>query len=562
MNIVKGECGIQAADGFDYRKDTLERTGIINMVNTLEFAEVEYENKGVLANVSKWACNKNALINRLRESPDWHEEILSVVKDVKFRFTRPYYDRMEMRDRLLGQLERMLQDKGGDHALTATLLSHYREGYLGYTAGLFTNERISEPGEIEFVKNVLKYPRVQEGMKSSRLLQKIIKSWDDSFLTDPQVSRIYSDWTEYISEAETTYKFVLSLNPADYLLMSYGNTWTSCHIINPDIPGMGGSGGYDGQFRAGTLSYMNDDVSAISYIVDSKVPIEELPLTPKIMRQVIFLKPREPMFFQSRLYPARDGSAQYGLFTDSIKDILSDAFHVEKDNWESNDLPSVQANDSHHYADYRCYSNVCEFHVHQTAQPYHRYNTLFSIGDEPLCLKCGDLSSSSSDTLYCRKCIDETQDDDDDDYDSCTRCGNLVHREESIWVRDEVYCSDCTAECLHCEEYAVVEDMIRTNTGDFVCDACYSNHYGTCDNCSEVFHHEHLNCSPDDNDYYCDSCYDELIRPCENCGEYFYNTELDDGGFCEGCAKDMVEEETEEEAEAKAEAEAACTIGA
>lgn len=558
MKIIDMAYGEKMANTYDFTEDNFERKGFLNMTAALNFADVEFGGDGIKANIEQWATNKKSLIDRLRKSPDWNEQILSVVKDVKFSFTRSHYDIREMRDRLLGRLERKLEEKGGDYANISALLSYNRNGSLGYPSEIFTTERIINPQEIEFVKNVLKYPRVQEGMKCSRLMQKIIAQWDENFLEDHNITEIYNQWTEYISEVQKNYKFVLSLNPADYLLMSYGDSWASCHIINPALSDR--SGGYDGQFRAGTLSYMGDNVSAISYLVNKDTSIETLPFTPKIMRQVILLDPEHPRFLQSRMYPAKDGSGYYDLFANSVKSILTDVFDAEKDkcpveqdkcpveqdkcpveqdNWEKKDLPNCVQDDRHHYADYHCYSNSCNYFVHEDSRMLDWNDSTFHIGADTLCIMCGDESSSDTNTLYCSHC-------EDDGSENCYDCGNHIDEGDIYWVNGDAYCSDCVTSCDRCNDYFPNNDMSTDVHGNQICSQCVDNHYFNCASCDELFYEDDRLISPD-GDAYCESCYNDNVGTCDNCGDAFMANDLDNNCHCSDCAEELAQEAEEPE---------------
>ena len=536
MEVIDFAIGEQIADSLHLTEDSAERRGLTSMAATLGFADVDFEKAGIYANIREWASSKDALLSRLRRSPDWHEEILSVVKEVKYSFTRSRYDRLDVRDRLFRTLENKLTVKGGEYADIASLLNHGRNGDLGYSSEIFLGERITNAEEIEFVKNVLKYPRVQSEMKCTRLLQKLIKQWDENFMEDTSLTDAYNTWAEFISETQTSYSLVLSLNPADYLLMSYGHKWTSCHILNPDLAGEGS--GYDGQWRAGTLSYMNDKITAIAYVVNSGNPIEKLPFTPKIMRQVILLDPERPRFFQSRLYPGKDGSTQYELFSGTVKSILSEVFEVEKDGWEQKDAPTRNQMNGHHYADYNCYSNSCYYYKHQSVLALSRYDGAFNVGAQPLCIKCGRDSSSHTDTLYCEKC-------EGNGCESCRNCGCEIDNPDNIhWIDGSAYCDGCVTCCCHCERDVPVNDTSTDCNGNPICQRCVDRHYFECSGCGELFHHDDRYTVEDDDDaQYCSYCYGEHVSGCERCGESFSRCNLNGDSLCVDCAGEVEQEE-------------------
>ena len=81
------------------------------------------------------------------------------------------------------------------------------------------------------------------------------------------------------------------------------------------------------------------------------------------------------------------------------------------------------------------------------------------------------------------------------------------------------------ARCVECGE--VSEDMMDTVEG-MVCNNCYEDYYGYCEECGEV--HNLDNMSWFNDNHYCDDCYNELIGVCEDCGCEVSRDELTDVG--------------------------------
>ena len=69
------------------------------------------------------------------------------------------------------------------------------------------------------------------------------------------------------------------MNPVDFLLMSNGNSWHSCHYIG-DYPDEAGC------FSSGTIAYMMGEDSFIVSVIDKEWPDDNLAFAPKINRQV------------------------------------------------------------------------------------------------------------------------------------------------------------------------------------------------------------------------------------------------------------------------------------
>ena len=102
---------------------------------------------------------------------------------------------------------------------------------------------------------------------------------------------------------------VLSINPIDYWTMSFGDNWSSCHTIDKtgirDMPNS-----YEGQYSAGTESYMLDGTSFVYYTVDASYDGDSYELQPKHTRQMFHLG--EDKLVQGRLYQGLGRRGQGG----------------------------------------------------------------------------------------------------------------------------------------------------------------------------------------------------------------------------------------------------------
>lgn len=539
----------------NYPENSYAYTGAKFMSSTLDFAQVEYDASGVTANIDEWLGSKEELIDMLAKHPDWNPEILSVVKSVKHNYTRPAFDREAATGRLFDLILNKMSESP-KMKYVRVMLDDAIQGKYGYCPGLFTRERITDKGHVDLIQNVFGFERMQEGMKASRLLQKLLNSWDSGLMEDSEIKRSYDKWTEAISESDVGYKLVLSVNPADYLLMSYGNSWTSCHIINPDIAN--GSGSYNGQFKAGTVSYMNDAHSVISYIVKEETPDSELPMTPKIFRQVLFLDTRRPAAFFSRLYPAIDDSGIKSLIRRTTEGVLSDIYGVDGE-WGDREI-EIRCDDDHHYADYAHFRNQCSASAHASVEEGVRIRML--AGKLPYCLSCGDEYMYDTGVLYCKSC---------GGYESytCESCGTELDEEDVCWVGAYTYCCDCVrycehcndtyfaddgyylegygnvcpscydeigARCARCDEDFRIDDMVLTQNEEFYCQRCAERCLTSCSSCGESIPLDDAVTAPDGS-YYCEGCIDEVAPCCEACGEMHMAGELDEHGLCPYCAE-------------------------
>ena len=149
------------------------------------------------------------------------------------------------------------------------------------------------------------------------------------------------------------------MNPLDYLTMSFGNSWASCHTIDKTnkrrMPNS-----YEGMYSSGTVSYMLDKPSMVFYTVDAAYEGKDFWHEPKINRQMFHWA--EDKLVQGRLYP-QDNDGNGGAYTpyrEIVQKIMSEIFEFPN-LWtvsKGTDAASKYVvSEGTHYRDYESYSN-------------------------------------------------------------------------------------------------------------------------------------------------------------------------------------------------------------
>jgi len=269
----------------------------------------------------------------------------------------------------------------------------------------YTQTRLND-SIVEYITSVCPSLRVANDMKTTRALGKIIKMFDleDKTAGSAYTKEFIAKYCEIMKEGGMKRLFVISANPIDYLKMSIGE-FTSCH----DIRG--------GGWRSGTISYMLDKVTLITYTVAPNTEIEyngttfscnDRPeLFPKIERNVCHWDELHRLI-QSRVYPqAKDGCTDlYTAFRHEIQKRISLANGWEVDNW---------TNRKRRYTEFtradRNATNYPDWSYERfggnLSTPGHS-NDAYStepiiIGAQPMCVVCGDRHGSSN-NLRCWSC--------------------------------------------------------------------------------------------------------------------------------------------------------------
>lgn len=221
-----------------------------------------------------------------------------------------------------------------------------------------------------------KAPSFKVGMKMSRAFNAFCNYY--GFDKRETYNKSFAEYADLVSALKRNMDFVISLNPLDYLTMSNGVSWHSCHNI--------AGGGWKG----GCLSYMLDATSMITYVVGNIKSDPKIHNIPKFYRQMVHYD--DGMFMQNRLYPqGNDGATDLynkfrGFVTDEFNEILG-----TDGNW--NVVEGSGACQHHvysegvHYRDYHSNSRCNVFYPHAKANAM--LHKRMTVGHSGICCYCG-----------------------------------------------------------------------------------------------------------------------------------------------------------------------------
>ncbi len=190
-------------------------------------------------------------------------------------------------------------------------------------------------------------------------------------------NKIFAEYSDLVSDLTRKMWFIISLNPLDYLTMSNGVSWHSCHNLGPS-----------GCYKGGTLSYMLDKTSIITYVVSELGnPLHE---TPKFYRQMFHYD--NNLFMQNRLYPqGNDGATDlYEKFRGFIIEEFADLLHIDGE-WDVEIGPNACVNHTNsigaHYKDYHGNRSCAVFYP--IVSKNRIVDHVINIGHAGICPKCG-----------------------------------------------------------------------------------------------------------------------------------------------------------------------------
>ena len=392
------------------------------------------------------------------------------------------------------------------------------------------------------------------GQKLSRVVNKIAKLTGIDKLAD--YNKEFAKYSDAVNPLKITRHTVLSLHPVDYLTMSFGNSWSSCHTIDKqnrrNMPNS-----YEGAYSAGTMSYMLDESSFVFYTVDAKYAGNELELQPKISRCMFHVG--QDKLIQARMYPqSNDGDT--GLYKDVreiAQSVISECFafpnywSIEKG---VSACRSVSSSKGPHYRDYLNF-DYCNVSYPKRDNAMKNYKKI-KIGHYAICPSCGSEHGNSN----CIEC-----DDCRDDIHVCCACGNSEGDGYEMYEIDgEWYCEHCSAYCdFHDRREAIdPDDMYYVNRYGYICcEARNTKYFVECEHCGDLLYvNDSSTYSADDGVYFCSlgcASEDGYVRvpggrlthgsntfKCKKCGVIHHLDYMSEQeGLCSSCYKRINNEE-------------------
>lgn len=520
-----------------------ERYALLNDMEQL-LSEYDYKFTGYALNkiIDTWATNKADLIKAFKRHPNYLEGKFMIVFSHDF-------ERVTDRNALERFKSWVIDDDVAKYVKENNFMpenmkketSLYGQKYptkifdLLIKIPVYTFQYIDSELADELNK-ICPEVHAHDGQKTSRVINKLLTYIGVS--KHPDYNREFAKYADALNPLTITRHTVLSVNPLDYLTMSFGNSWASCHTIDKrNKRGMPNS--YEGMYSSGTISYMLDSPSMVFYTVDASYNGNDFWNEPKINRQMFHWG--EEKLVQGRLYPQdNDGdNSVYTPYREIVQKVMSELFSFPN-YWtvsKGTDAAGKFINsDGTHYRDYDNYSNCT------LSRPKGSENDRYiTVGHDPICIECGH----EHDTEDCISCCSKPS-----EY-YCEECGEPIDDDDVIWINDRPYCCDCVTWCDECESYFVGEGtaVIKYGYTITVCDDCLDR-YAYCDCCGEYHPSEMTYWIDADCESVCDDCFSDYYGTCEDCGEHYKLKDLEDHNgnlLCPSCLEDAIEKESEME---------------
>jgi hypothetical protein len=484
--------------------------------------DIDHTDRGISANLDAWQSNKSNLRSLLSKHPNWDQDNLAVVVPV----TSPAaIDRFALNEAANSILDLASDYYSSEDGATDPVYEQFKDGFCklvySYEKTIKCDKLASDIKELG-VNCVI-------NQKTSRVIRALCVKFELN--NDSNFERLFAKIGDIINVPDVKTNIILSVHPCDYLTMSIGQSWDSCHTIDPN-------GRTNGIHKAGTLSYMNDYCSMILYTLDSDKIKSDAPLhtIPKLTCQVFAYN--QGILLQSRLYNANDSDVIRDIYRQTVEDIIAKCLEMDTNVWIVRrnigrilDVISCHKNGMQ-YPDYK--RSECRPIVTLLKDVYN--DNELEIGYTAYCLTCGDDITDEGE-LHCNDC---------DHKMICSDCGREIDEEDAININGDYYCHECVRYCDHCGEYVREEDgQYIDNLNIDVCDYCLERYYRRCDDCGDWQRAYDMTDVSNDSAYtwICETCIDNYTQ-CATCDEWLKNDDIqciNDEYYCSDCAAEIAE---------------------
>ena len=403
----------------------------------------------------------------------------------------------------------------------------FLDGKLAYLT-----EKVIDVDTAELINSIVPEVHAHNGQKTSRVINKLLTYL--GYNKHPDYNREYAKYADALSPMTIERHTVLSLNPLDYLTMSFGNSWASCHTIDKtnkrDMPNS-----YEGMYSSGTISYMLDPSSMVLYTVDDTYEGDEFWSQPKINRQMFHWGADK--LVQGRLYPQDNDycAGGYTPYRNIVQEIMSNIWDFPN-LWTvskgTNNARKYIVSEGTHYRDYCNYENC------SLSRPKGSENEeSFRVGAEPICIECGDRHDVRENINCCKE-----------NRYICENCGCVIDEDDAIEIDGYYYCRDCVEYCDRCGEYHRGDSYYIDGEDRYVCEYCYENYYTYCEDCNRTVNRYDVVWVDSVQQDVCQDCLDRYYTRCDKCGEWYPTDNLiehEGKHYCDYCHEEINEESEE-----------------
>lgn len=494
------------------------------MIDLLEEYDYNYTQDAISDIIDEWEEQKGSLIEAFKHHPNYIDGKFMIAFDTD-------YER-EIDKQAVGDFGSWLwcnmrnADKNCNHE-EMLIDGNFTEDAINVVGNIHILCRRSlDETDVKFINRYLPQMKATIGTKTTRIVNKICDYLGYTQL--PDYNREFAKYADALSPIKIKRHTILSVNPLDYLTMSFGNSWASCHTIDKTNK-RGMPDNYSGCYSSGTISYMLDGTSMVLYTVDASYDGDEYWNEPKINRQMFHWG--EDKLVQSRLYPQSNDSngEAYTPYRNLVQEIMATIFDFPN-LWTikrgTDIMHELIKSYGTHYRDYYSFDSCVMSRRKGVENDYS-----IVVGAEPICVECG-CHHSESECINC--CHDNNK-------ITCANCGCQIDEDDAIYIDGNYYCRDCCSYCDCCNEWHRGDSIYIESENRYVCEYCLDEYYRYCVECEEYEDKDKCTWVESVDGYVCDYCLEEHFSYCDDCGYYYRDclTRTENGHYvCDDCLKE------------------------
>lgn len=365
-----------------------------SLIAALYYCGTPWREGGISAAIDTWYVKKGHFLHSLEKHENWNPKELAIIGG--FNEVKPPVPSLARRN--LSWLLSLLRRQDVDVSFLET-----------HAVDMLMQKNILKADVDALGDAINDWPvKPSAGMKSSRFILKTAEALGFDITKCNEARSYFNTYSEAISPYTRRLTYSLSLNPGDYINMSNGNSWSSCHSLRSDER--------PGGWCAGTISYMQDPSSLVFTLVAENIRYEdgELCLVPKVYRQMLFVSPDGRRFVQSRAYP--DASPALNREIRRVVHEILSSVHGFENKWAAphrSEHTIIDTVTSYHYQDYYHYPRTCATSVVLEDKEDLKEGLLddeITVGSRPKCIACGEYEVWNEARVHCGPCSDDHSD--------------------------------------------------------------------------------------------------------------------------------------------------------
>lgn len=378
-----------------------------------------FGDRGVMRMLERWNDKKAELARQLRGHPNWDEESLAVIL--------PHYESREFNGSDACRAFNKMLYAGHIHPgknlelykeLTKSVGTRTPLAIASLASSVYAASGITQQKAID-MNNRMKELGLKGGFGGGQRVGRVVRKLLMEVGYDEKKKgseKAFNDFTNAVLARATEVRLLISVHPIDYLGMSIGNSWSSCHA-----PG--------GSYFSGTISYMLDSPTAMVYTLSvddvEKNKDDANCMKGKRTRQVFMFN--NGRILQSRLYPQSGNVPAIGEHRKTVVEAYQKALeslgYGESSAITSENRRVRHSNNPGDYEPFVLGSNATLYpdwihgfrHAYVDLIKRDRRNEFLiqentrrlDIGATPLCVRCGTTGRFGSSAMICQSCANE-----------------------------------------------------------------------------------------------------------------------------------------------------------